>query len=145
MAYGRVMLHDVAPGGIGVYAWQVNYSEEDEFGIGRSLDSTKTTDGLHTVIQQGDDEAMVFRLSGTILHQAQYEKFIAYSAIGRSRSMWYTDFEGYIYEVMLSSFKARRSRTIRNPRDPSIRLHYYTYTMELHVIRAITGPWVGVA
>lgn len=141
MPYGRVQLLDPAPGGLGAYAWQVNYSEENEFGQARGYTTTQSADGTSMIVQQAGEEAMTLSLSGTILSRAQHQKFVQYFHRGRWQTLLFTDFEGFQYEVLMKSYKPLRKRTLSNPRDPSIRLHYYTYTLELLVVRVATGDW----
>lgn len=143
MPYGRCKLIDPAPGGLGTYDWQVNYSEEGEFGRSRNLDVTTTTDGTKIIVQQGEDEPMNISVQGTILHANQHNKFVDYFKKSKLQSLIFQDFEGHQYEVMMTAYKPQRQRTIRNPRDSTIRLHYYTYTLEMFVLRVISGPWVG--
>lgn len=143
MAYGRCKLIDPSPGGLGTYDWQVNYNEEGEFGRARNLDVTTTTNGAVMIVQQGEDDPLKISVQGTILHANQHNEFVGYFKKSKLQSLIFQDFEGHQYEVMLESYKPKRLRTIRNPRDPSIPLHYYTYSMDMLVLRVISGPWVG--
>lgn len=144
MAYGRCKFIDPAPGGLGAYNWQVNYDTEESFGKRRNIERTASTGGIGTVRQQGVDEPLTIRVTGVILHAAQHQKMIDYFSVCKHRSIIYEDFEGYQAEVLIVEFKPLRKRTMRNPRDPSIRLHYFEYSLELDVLRVISGPWVGV-
>lgn len=141
MPYGRVQLFDPAPGGIGAYAWKVNYSEENEFGESRAYTTGQSADGTALLVQQAGEEPMTISLTGTILERAQHRKFVEFFHRGRLQTLIFTDFEGFQYEVLMKAYKPLRKRTLSNPRDTSIRLHYYTYTMELLVVRVATGDW----
>lgn len=151
MAYGRNQFIDLAPGGLGTYTWAVNHSEERELGGSRNIERTATTDGGigGVVRQQGVDDPLTLSFDGTIFTEAQHQKFIAFYAIGRVRTIDFVDFTGARYEVLIASYKPTRKPTVRNPRDPynvaGNQLHYYTYTLELDVIKVKSGPWLGVA
>lgn len=145
MAYGRDKFIDVAPGGYGTYSWPVNHSDEEAFGKTHNVDHTATTDGIGVVRQQGADDPMSLQLTGTIFHEAQHLAFVAWFALSSLRTIYFEDFTGAQYEVQITSYEPVRKRTLRNPRDPSIPLHYYSYTLTMDVIRAVTGPWAGIA
>jgi hypothetical protein len=141
MAYVREQLIDPAPGGLGTYTFHVNHTDEDAYGTGRNIDVTANTSGNIAVRQQGDTEALIFNLQGTILHEVQYQTMVDFARLTRAQSVLYRDFVGDTYEVLVQSFKVQRKRTLRNPRDGSIPLHYYTYTLQLHAITARSGPF----
>lgn len=139
MAYGREQLIDPSPGGLGAYSFPVNHTDEDAYGTGREVTVTANTTGGLAVRQQGDTEPLIFNLTGTIFHEEQYQRMVAYARRSRVQSLIWVDFVGDRYEVIITSFKPQRKRTLRNPRDPSIPLHYYTYTLTLHCLDAFTG------
>jgi hypothetical protein len=144
MAYGRVRLTDLAPGGLGDYSWPANYSEEGEFGRRRNYERTASTSGVGVVRQQGDDGPVVISVTGTILEKDQHSFFCAFMKIGKLRTLIFTDFEGHQYEVLMTAYLPTRQRAARNPRDPSILLHYYKYQMEMEAVRVLSGPWAGI-
>lgn len=143
MPYTRVKFIDPAPGGLGVYSWPVNYTEEEEFGRARNIERTATTNLMGGVKQQGDEGPMVHRVTGTILHAGQHQAFINFYNVCHHHTVVYEDFEGHQYEVLITAYKPTRQRTLRNPRDPSIDKHFYRYTVEMEVVRVISGPWIG--
>ena len=145
MPYGRVALLDVHPGGLGLYQFPVNYSEEGEFGRRRNLERTASTNHVGVVRQQGDDGPLIITFNGVIFHADMHQKLINYFAVGRDRTVFFTDFEGWQYEVFLIAYLPTRVRTLRNPRDPSIPYHYWKYSMEMEVVNALSGPWAAVA
>lgn len=138
MAYGRCQLLDPSPTGR-VYDWQVNFSEEDDFGATRGVTAMTTTGGK-IILQQGEEEPTVWRITGTILHRHQNLVFHDFFRRGKFQTLIFTDFEGHQYEVLFTAYRPKRERVALNPRDPTIPLHIYRYTMELTVVRAITGP-----
>lgn len=141
MAYGRNTFRDPATGR--EYAWQVNHSEEEAVGLERPVEVKGRTGGGY-VVQQGADGAIRLRVSGVILHQQQFNEMRDFVLLCKQRTIHFTDFAGDKGEVLITSWQPTRHRTIRNPRDASIPLHYWRYTMELTLIRPIAGSWVGV-
>jgi hypothetical protein len=90
------------------------------------------------VRQQGAQQPLTAQLSGTILHLAQFEQFWAWFGICDYRTIFFRDFYGDEYEVVITNFDPQRLRG-RNPQDPSIPLHYWKYTMEMEVLQVISG------
>lgn len=138
---GRCALIDPAPGGLGQYEWQTNYDTEENFGRTRSVEAVPTTDESAHVIQQGEESPLVKRISGTILYKNQHAKFAAFFKKCRTNTLVFHDFDGEEYEVVITSYLPAKTRTLRNPKDPTIPLHYYKYSLEMQVIRVISGVW----
>lgn len=128
-----------------VYDWHINHSEEAQFGKTRQINNGANTGYAGLIMQQGDDEPMVLELSGTILHLAQHQAFVRWFAICRDQSIHFIDFAADRYVVIITAYNPVRQRTLSNPRDDSMRLHYYTYTLRMQVLEFIAGPWVGVS
>lgn len=148
MAYNRNRFRNAATGD--TYEWHINHSEEQEFGKERSIEHTGLSGGFSTgstgvVRQVGIDAPMALQLTGTIFHQAQHDEMIAWFSLCRTQTIEFKDFAGNEYEVLILSYKPTRKRTLRNPRDASIPLHYWTYTITMEVVRFISGDWEGVA
>lgn len=141
MAYYRVQLYDPSPGGLGAYNWQINYSDEGEFGQERNIDATENLAGTGFIVQQGGENPMTISVSGTILHQNQHVKFVQFYKRSQNQTLIFTDFTGEQYEVMIRAYKPTRKRTLRNPRDKTIPSHYYTYSMEMMVLSVRAGVW----
>jgi hypothetical protein len=129
------------------YDWLVNHDEEDAFGRERNIEVTATVAGAtgNLVRQQGDDSPPRLRLSGKILHQSQVIQMDYWMLRTRYETIHFRDFAGDEYEVIITSFQPKRIRTIKNPRDPAAPLWYWSYTLEMQVIRAIAGArvWMG--
>lgn len=138
----RNVFHNPATGE--TYPWPINHSEEQTFGKKRNLTSGAPTGHTGLTIQQGDDDPMVLELSGTILTVAQYEQMIHWWALSAGSTIYFTDFAGDAYEVIITDFDALRQRTLRNPRDRSIPYHYWTYTIRMQVVTILAGTWTGV-
>lgn len=116
------------------YVFQVNHSDEEADEKRRNLERSSPTSGVGFVRQQGEDSPEVLRYSGTILHQAQKDAFDDYYDACRTRTIKFRDFTDNERDVLITAFSATRQRTAQNPRDPSIRLHFWKYTIELEVI-----------
>lgn len=143
-SYGRDTLIDHAPGGLGTYVFQVGHDAEEAIGGQRNLTVVTNTSGASSIRQQGDDEPIQLTLTGKALHESQHTALSAFYKYGRLRTMSFIDFFGQEFEVVITSYKAARLRTLRNPRDATINYHYYTWTLVMDVIAVKTGPMVPV-
>lgn len=126
------------------YAWAVNHSEEGETTVARSVSNgAKSGNGL--VIQQADDQPLVFKYSGVIFHKAQVEEMRDWYLLCRTQTIYFKDFAGDEAEVIITGFRPTRHRTMRNPRDfANAPLWFWRYEIEMHVVRVISGMWEGV-
>ncbi len=124
--------------------WPVNHGSEDETGVARSVQhGAKTAGGL--VLQQADDQPLVFKYSGVIFHKSQVTEMIRWYKLCEKQTIILKDFAGDEYEVLITSFKPTRERTIRNPRDfANAPLWFWRYTIDMEVVRVISGIWTGV-
>lgn len=144
MAYGqRNKFTNPATGE--VYEWAVNHNAEEQFGRQREVTNIPTTGGGIRVLQQGDEGPLVMSLSGVILHSDQFESMRVFFDTSRQQTVYFEDFAGDAYEVIITGFQPVRQRTSRNPRDPSIPYHYWTYTINMQVVRVLAGSWMGTA
>lgn len=127
------------------YDWQVNHSDEGQFGKARSITESANTANTGLIKQQGDSSPLQMKLTGTILHKNQHEQFIHYWQLCETQTIFFKDFAGEEYEVLITAYQPVRKRTVKNPRDfKNMPLWYYTYELELEVIRVISGAWDGV-
>lgn len=126
-----------------VYAWPINHSDEEEGGRDRAITTGANTGNVGLVKQQGELTPIVLRYTGTILQRAQYDAMLSWYARCESHTIYFTDFAGDSYEVIISAFHPRRQRTLRNPRDPSAPFWYWTYTIEMTVMAVRAGAWMG--
>lgn len=125
------------------YEFQVNHDEEDDFGKERQISHGANTGQTGLVRQQADDDPMVIRIRGKILHQNQHDEMVAWFALSKLQTIYWEDFQGNRYEVMFTSFKPVRQRTTKNPRDfANAPYWYWTYELTLEVIRFLDdNPW----
>lgn len=134
-------------GGKTTYEWLINHNEEEASGKRRNITRSANTDGTGLVRQQGDDSPLVFKWSGTMLHNSQVKEMAEWMELSRTQTIYLEDFANDKYEVIITAFEPKRIRTMRNPRasgDPE-RLYYWTYTIELEVIRVRDGIWEGTS
>ena len=126
------------------YPWTINHSTENEVGKTRTVEhGAKTGTGL--VRQQSDSTPLVLRFSGTILHKAQVIEMKEWWQLCEEQTIYFRDFAGDEYEVLITSFRPTRHRTIRNPRDPANALYWFwRYELEMEVITIREGVWEGV-
>lgn len=133
MAYVRAKFHDAASI-LGDYEWQIMWDEEEGRERIRNLERTAVTSGVGFVRQQGEDSPELFRFSGTALHQNQIDKMNDYYDACETRTIFFTDFDDTTHEVLITKFNPKRVRTLKNPRDSSIPLHYWTYEIEMEKV-----------
>lgn len=125
------------------YAWEINHTDEQETGRDRQLDFEANTGNVGLVKQQGELTPLVFRYTGTILTSAQLAAMLSWFRLCETQSIYFRDFAGDEYEVTISAFHPLRKRTLRNPRQREL-LHYWSYTIELVVLKVRAGAWAGL-
>lgn len=136
----------IDPAGVrATYAWAINHDEEQDTGLSRTIDHTANTAGTGLVRQQGADDPITLTYAGTILDVAQHREFLAWVELSKHRTIFFRDFAGDEYEVLITAYKAPRTRVARNPRDPAHPwIWHYTLTMEVVTIRAGVYAQAGV-
>jgi hypothetical protein len=128
-----------------LYDFPINPSEEEAFGKRRNVEHSSPTGLTGLVRQQGDDQPLVLKASGTILTRAQLVAMIGWFQLCRTQTIYLRDHAGDQYEGLLTAFEPTRKRTLRNPRDLAQAPEWYwTYTIEFEVVRIISGTWAGV-
>lgn len=137
MTYVRNRFSDPAAV-VSAYDWEINHNEEDGADKRRNLERTTTTDGVGFVRQQGAASPQTLRYKGTILKRNQLDKFNTYYNLCDTQTIYFRDFENQTFEVLITAFNPIRKRTSLNPRDPTIPFHYWTYDIEMEVIRQVS-------
>jgi hypothetical protein len=122
-----------------VYSWHINHSDEEEVSKERSITRTSNTGNVGVVRQQGDDGPLLLRFTGSILHRAQLVAMWRFYAMCHSQTIHFYDFDDQAYEVQIIAFSPVRKRTLRNPRDSSAPMHYWTYSITMEVYAYING------
>lgn len=138
----RVANRFTNPANDNYYDWVINHQEEEDVGLGRSIEPTASTSGVGgLVIQQGADDPMVLSYRGTILEEAQHEEFIDWSNLCKTQTIVFKDFAGEEYEVLMT-YRSRRERVAHNPRGGTAApLHIWRFSMTMHVVQALSGAW----
>lgn len=138
-AYQKNILEDLKPGGLGVYTWTINHSEEEPTEHRREVVPTANVDGTLALVQQGETGELTLKLSGVALTYAHHKKLLSYYINGRNRTMRFTNFYGEKWEVLVVGYTAKRRRVVRNFSDPSMRLHVIDYTLEMYVVEPLAS------
>lgn len=127
------------------YEWIINHNEEQALGAKRSISysaPTNTEVGLGR--QQGDSSPRVISVKGVILRKVQFDEFVKWYKRCEGQTIYFQDFAGELNEVTITSFMPTRRRVARNHQDlVNMPLWVYDYTMEMDVVRPITGAWAA--
>jgi len=131
------------------YSWAINHAEEEATGKDRTFEHTAPTahgsdPGVGLIRQQGSEGPMVLKYSGTILSLAQHQEFVAWFNLCRTQSIWFRDFAGDEYEVIISSYAPKRERVMHNPRGgETARNFIIRYSISMEVLAIRSGMWAG--
>jgi hypothetical protein len=127
------------------YVWAVNHSSESEAGVNRQVTTSANTGNDALVMQQGDEQPLVFQIEGTIFAKSQLEAFKEWYLLCRSQTIDWHKYTGDVYSVLITSFKPKEQRTIHNPKDSAnAPLWIWKYQMELTVVSVKSGVWAGI-
>jgi hypothetical protein len=132
------------PGEANPYYWHMNHQEEEETGAIIGMERTAPVGGVGLVRQQGEEEPMILRMTGTILDPLQDLAFKSWRSRCMSRTIRYQDFSGDEFEVVITRYQPRRERVMNNmratPGTPES-LYIIRYTLEMDVIQVLAGSW----
>lgn len=135
----------VNPANADEYTWPVNHSDEGEAGVARQLTTGASTGNNSLVQQQGDNQPLVIPLQGTIFAKAQLTAFIEWYELCEHQTIDFHKYDGSIFSVLITSFKAQQKRVIHNPKDSAnAPLWIWTYQMEMTVVAVKAGVWAGI-
>lgn len=127
------------------YTWPVNHSDENEAGVARQVTTSANTGNNALVMQQGDEQPLVFQIAGTIFAKSQLEAFKNWYLLCRTQTIDWHKYTGDVYAVQITSFKPKEQRVVRNPKDSAnAALWIWKYTMELTVVSVKSGVWAGI-
>lgn len=144
----RNIFHD--PAGVRPdYPWTRNHNKEDTFGKRRNIEQSAPTlgagaTGVGLVKQQSDEDPLVFKLGGRIVTEEQHQQFVQWYALCGLQTIYYYNYAGDNYEVIITAYEPTRVPVAKNPADPSIPFHVYDYSLEMEVITVWSGPWTAV-
>lgn len=120
------------------YNFHVNHSDEDDSGRTRDIQHSANTGLTGLVRQQGNQTPLLMRWRGSILHTAQHEALWRWFQKCEDRTIILNDFAGDSYEIIITSFQPLRKRG-ENNNDANAPLWYWSYTLEMEVVRVIDG------
>ena len=127
------------------YEWHVGHSDEEPSGKTRQIQNSANTQNTGLVAQQGDVEPLTLKYNGTIFHLKQFEEMWRWYELCETQTIYFTDYNGEEYEVMITSFIPQRKPTVKNPKDfANAPRHYWTYTIEMRVVSVRSGALEGV-
>jgi hypothetical protein len=98
--------------------------------------------GTGIIGTKGDKAPLLLHLTGKCVHQVQKDMFLRYKAL--DTSFKFTDEDSNAYEVTMTGLAWVKKGCSYNQFDASMRRHYWTYTMELTIIRVISGEYAGL-
>jgi hypothetical protein len=119
------------------YDWDINHDPEGEELAGKTRQITRTpnTSGGGVVLQQGEDGSYVIKLSA----------MWAWYRLCRTQTIYFRDFDGQDFEVVISSFQSKRKGKLGpSGRDPSVPYHFWEYTIEMTVVKFRSGDLATV-
>lgn len=127
------------------YPWLVGHDEEAAVGKSRNVTHSGNTAGTGLTRQQGEPGPLTLKYSGKILHKSQFEEMWKFYELCETQTIYYRDYFGEEFEVVITQFEPIRKATPHNPQDPNMRLHYYTYTITMEIVAVRAGLLVGLS
>lgn len=121
------------------YDWPINYDNVSSSGRSRSIEHTANTATTGLVRQQGSDDPLVFKVSGAILTEAQYQAFWEWFNRCASQTIYWRDVDNDEYEVIVTSFTPVKVRGRNRQGGVAAPLWYWKYEMEIEVVTCLTG------
>lgn len=118
---------------LSTYSFDIGHHEEDPDDQRRNITRTARTDGVGFVRQQSDKSPQTFKFAGTIMKAEQKTAMQGYFDACDNRTVFFRDYTGTEYEVLITVFSCTRVPVLRNMRDPSI-MHIWKYNLEMEVI-----------
>lgn len=124
------------------YTWHVNHEAKKGPSRVRNTNfESRAIPGFGVIGTQGDDQPLLVQLSGTIIHQAQFEAF--HEFFNLSNTFRWTDEAGNEYEVTMTKYEPDQRRVHWNFADSNMRYHVWNWSMELWILRVISGELYG--
>jgi len=128
------------------YQWKIGHDEESAVGKSRPINHSGNTAGTGLIRQQGEPGPLTLKYSGKILHLSQYKEMWRFYQLCESQTIYYKDFFGEEFEVVITQFEPVRKPTVKNPKDfANVPLHYWTYTITMEVVKVRAGALVGLS
>lgn len=122
-----------------IYEWPVNHSPEGDEGNQkqRQITQTANTGNVGLVRQQGADQGMTLKRSGTILTLLQEQEFWHWFGLCAGQTIYFVEFSGDAYEVQIVSYDPKK---VGSGGPSKNGLGYFVkYTMEMSVFTFLAG------
>lgn len=125
-------------GHVADYQWELNHATEQSFGRKRDVQGAMNVAGTQLITNQSDAQPLTLVYQGSILTRTQYEAMWHWEAMCESQTIYFTDFTGDSYEVVITDFEPVRvaGRNRRGGTDAP--MWYWTYTLTMTVV-AVRG------
>lgn len=128
------------------YVWLIGHETESPTGKKRNITRSGNSANTGLVRQQGDPTPLILKFEGKILHLSQYEEMWRFFQLCESQTIYFRDYIGEEYEVMITEFDPQRLATVKNPKDfANAPRHYWKYTIEMEVVKVRAGALVGLS
>lgn len=125
------------------YTWAINHDTMDPGGRRRTTAQTAVTSGIGIVRQQGSETPLGMTLKGTILTEIQRLQFVGWWTLCRTQTIYFYEFSGEQYEVIITDYNDVKVRVAYNKNDATIPYHVYTYTLVMDIIQTLSPTaWV---
>jgi hypothetical protein len=128
------------------YEWHIGHETEASIGKKRNISHSANSQNTGLVRQQGDVSPLILKYEGKILHLKQYEEMWRFYELCETQTIYYRDYMGEEYEVLITEFSPQRTPTVKNPKDfANAPRHFWKYTIEMEVVRVISGALSGLS
>lgn len=128
------------------YEWQVGHETEGAVGKKRTVTHSANTQNTGLVRQQGDVQPLILKYEGKILHLKQLEEMWHFFQLCETQTIYFHDYMGEEYEVLITEFDPTRLPTVKNPKDfAHAPRHYWKYTIEMEVVKVRSGALAGLS
>jgi hypothetical protein len=135
------------------WTWPINHSDETgtaakgggQGGLERNYTVSAPTSLGIAIRQQAANDPMSISWKGTALTRAQHQKFLYWFSKCSSHSIILRDFSGDEFEVVITAYIPQRKPAAINRNDMvNAPYWYYDFQIDMDVITAISGDYVGL-
>jgi hypothetical protein len=133
--------------------WPINHNDETGTaakgggmgGLERNYTISAPTSLGIAIRQQAANDPMSLSWKGSALTRARHQKFLYWFDKCASHSIIVRDFSGDEFEVVITAYIPQRKPAAINRNDmANAPLWYYDYQIDMDVITAISGDYVGL-
>lgn len=123
----------VRSGALPTYEFEINHWTEEDTDQRRNITRTAPTSGVGFVRQQGESAPQTMKYAGTIMTTTQYNAMQSYYLACSLRTVFFRDYLGTEYEVLVTTFATLKQAVLGQNRDPALK-HIWKYRLEMEVI-----------